>query len=114
MIARCKHVLPVVALALAALAGCRTTTTIAEINRDPGRFADKEITISGQTSNAFGGMGNGIFSVDDGTGKIWVFSQNFGIPADGGKETVTGQVQQGFNFGGRSYGMIFRETKPRE
>ena len=80
MITRCKLLLPLVTLALAALAGCRTTTTIADINRDPGRFTGKEITISGKVSDAFGGLGNGVFSVDDGTGKIWVFSQNFGLP----------------------------------
>jgi hypothetical protein len=114
MITRCKLLLPVVALALAGLAGCRTTTTIADINRDPGRFTGKEITISGQVSDAFGGFGNGVYSVDDGTGKIWVFSQNFGVPAGGGKVRVTGQVQQGFNFGGRNYVLIFRETKPRD
>jgi hypothetical protein len=114
MIARCKHAFPVVALALAALVGCQSITKISDINNDPGRFAGKEITISGQASDAFGGLGNGIFAVDDGTGKIWVFSQNFGVPADGGKVTVTGQIQQGFSFGGRSYGMIFRETQPRK
>src|SRR5215467_15252873 len=99
---RWKHMLPIVALALVALTGCQTITKISDITGDPGRFAGKEITISGNVSDAFGGLGNGVFSVDDGTGKIWVFSQNFGIPAGGGKVTVTGQVQQGFSFGGRS------------
>ena len=114
MIARYKQMLPAVALVLAALVGCRTITAISDINRDPARFAGKEITISGQASDAFGGLGNGVFAVDDGTGRIWVFSQNFGVPADGGKVTVTGQIQQGFSFAGRNYGLIFRETQPRE
>jgi hypothetical protein len=112
--ARCKHALPLVAFALVALVGCQTITKISDITGDPGRFANKEITIAGQVSDAYGGLGNGVFSVDDGTGRIWVFSQNFGVPANSGKVTVTGQVQQGFSFGGRSYGLIFRETKPRE
>src|SRR5262245_53265116 len=114
MIARCKYVLPVVALAMAALVGCQPITKISDINSDPGRFAGKEITISGQASDSFGGLGNGIFAIDDGTGRIWVFSQNFGVPANGGKVSVTGQIQQGFSFGGRNYGLIFRETKPRK
>jgi hypothetical protein len=114
MMARRKYLLPLVALALAALAGCRTSTKIADINRDPGSFANKEITISGQVSDAVGGLGYGIFAVDDGTGRIWVFSQNFGVPAEGGKATVTGQIQQGVSYGGRNFGLIFRETKPRE
>jgi len=112
--ARCKRMLPVVALALMILTGCQTITKISDITGDPGRFAGKEVTISGQVSDAFGGLGNGVFSVDDGTGKIWVFSQNFGVPANGGQATVTGQVQQGFSFGGRNYGLIFRETQARK
>jgi hypothetical protein len=108
-----KPLLVPVALALMSLVGCHPTTSIADINRDPGRFAGKEITVSGQVSSAFGGLGNGIFAVDDGTGRIWVFSQNFGVPADGGKVSVTGQVQQGFSFGGHSYGVILRQTQAR-
>jgi hypothetical protein len=112
MTVRCKPLLVLVALALITLLGCRATTSIADINRDPARFAGKEITISGQVSDAFGGLGNGIFAVDDGTGRIWVFSQNFGVPGEG-KVSVTGQVQQGFSFGGHSYGVILRQTQPR-
>jgi hypothetical protein len=43
-----------------------------------------------------------------------VFSQNFGLPANGAKVSVTGQVQQGFSFGGHNYGVIFRQTKARD
>jgi hypothetical protein len=58
-------------------------------------------------------MGNGVFQVDDGTGRIWVFSQNFGVPGNGAKVAVTGRVEQGFSFGGKSYGVIVRETQQR-
>ena len=112
MTTRCKSLLFLVALVSMTLAGCHPTTSIADINRDPGRFAGKEITISGQVSDAFGGLGNGVFAVDDGTGRMWVFSQNFGVPGEG-KVSVTGQVQQGFSFGGHSYGVILRQTQAR-
>jgi hypothetical protein len=94
--------------------GCSGRTSIADINRDPARFAGKDITISGQASDSVGAFGNGVFRVDDGTGQIWVFSQNFGLPGNGAKVSVTGQVQQGFSFGGHTYGVVFRETKALE
>jgi len=100
-------------LILAALyiAGCSSSTPIADINRDPSRFTGKDITISGQASNAFGAFGNGVFQLDDSTGNIWVFSQESGLPSNGAKVSVTGEVQQGFSFGGKTYLVIFRQTK---
>ena len=105
--------LVVVVLALLSSAGCKTYTSIADINRDPSRFADKEITISGQASDSFGVMGQGMFQVDDGTGRIWVISQNFGIPGNGAKVAVTGRVQQGISFGGRNFGTVLMQTQAR-
>jgi hypothetical protein len=101
------------AAAILALAGCPPSVSIADINKDPGRYAGKEVTISGTASDSFGAMGNGIFRMDDGTGSMWVFSQNFGVPGSGNKVAVTGRVEQGFSFGGRSYAVILRETKER-
>lgn len=108
--------LVVAALILAAVCvvGCTPQPSIADINRDPGHFAGKDVTIKGQASDSFGGFGQGVYQVDDGTGRIWVFSQNFGLPGNGAKVAVTGQVQQGFSFGGRTYGVMFRQTKALE
>ena len=101
------------ALAMLCLVGCPTHESIADINRDPGRFAGKEITINGQASDSFGGMGTGVFQVDDGTGRIWVLSQ-FGIPGNGSKVAVTGRVEQGISVGGRNFGVILRQTQARD
>jgi len=95
------------------LAGCPTRTSISEINRDPGRFAGKEVTIAGHVSEAFGALGNGVFQLDDGSGRMWVYSQNYGVPGNGSKVAVTGRVEQGFAFGGRSFGVVLRETERR-
>jgi len=101
------------ATVMACLVGCPSRTTIADINKDPGRFSGKEVTIAGHTSNAFGAMGNGIYQVDDGTGRMWVVSQSYGVPGDGAKVAVTGRIQQGFSFGGKSYAVVLRQTKSR-
>jgi hypothetical protein len=100
--------------ALLFLAGCSTPVPIGEINRDPGRFSGKEITIKGRASDSVGGFGVGLFQVEDSTGSILVLSQNFGLPGNGADVSITGQVQQGLSFGGRNYGIIFRQTKARQ
>jgi len=106
-------------LALAALAallvivGCPTHSSIADINKDPGRYANKDVSIHGTVSEAFGALGNGVFQIDDGTGRMWVYSQNFGIPGNGNEISVTGRVQQGFAVGGRNFGVILRQTEAR-
>ena len=94
------------------LVGC-PHTSIADINRDPGRFANKDVTIAGHVSNSFGALGAGVFEVDDGTGRMWVYSQNYGVPSNGAKVGVTGRIEQGFSFGGRSFATIMRETERR-
>jgi hypothetical protein len=95
------------------LLGCPPRATIAEINRDPGKYQGKEITVTGTVSDAFGALGSGVFQIDDGTGRLWVFSQTYGIPGSGAKVSVTGRLQQGFSFGGRSFALILRQTRPR-
>jgi hypothetical protein len=103
----------VLAAVVTALVGCPPHVSIADINKDPGRYAGKEITISGSASNTFGAMGNGIYQMDDGTGHLWVYSQGYGIPGSGSKTAVTGRIEQGFNFGGRSFAVILRQTQNR-
>ncbi len=95
------------------LAGCPTRTSIEKINRDPGRYAGREVAIGGRVSNSFGVLGSGVFQVEDGTGQIWVFSQRYGVPSNGAKVGVRGTVSQGFSFGGRSFAVILKETERR-
>lgn len=115
MVIRSIRLWPVAAaLVVVFFTGCTMRTPIADITRDPSRFTNKDVTISGQASDSFGAMGNGIFQVDDGTGRIWVVSQNFGVPGNGVKVTVTGRIQQGFSFGGRTFGLILMQTQARD
>ena len=93
------------------LAACGTT--IADINHDPARYAGKEITISGRVTSSVGIFQQGAFEVDDGTGKMWVLSERFGVPAQDASVKVTGTVQPGATLAGASYGTVLRETRPR-
>ena len=95
------------------LAGCPTQTKVADVSKDPGRFAGKDVSIHGTVSDSFGALGNGVFQIEDSTGRMWVYSQNFGVPGNGNKVAVTGRIEQGFAFGGRTFGVILRQTEAR-
>jgi hypothetical protein len=95
------------------LAACPTRTSIERINRDPGRYVGKEVAIAGHVTTSFGALGTGVFEVDDGTGRMWVFSERYGVPGNGARVGVRGRIEQGFNFGGRNFATVLRETERR-
>jgi hypothetical protein len=95
------------------LAACPTRTSIERINRDPGRYVGKEVAIAGHVTTSFGALGSGVFEVDDGSGRMWVYSQNYGVPGNGAKVGVRGRLEQGFSFGGRNFATILKETERR-
>src|SRR5690242_20399902 len=89
-----------VAVSIAALAlmlaavGCNTTP-ISKINSDPASYMAKDVTIAGQVITSFGAINQGAFQIDDGTGRMWVWSSGFGVPSQGARVVVTGRVQAG-------------------
>jgi hypothetical protein len=93
------------------LAACPARQSIESINRDPARYHDHEVTIAGRVVNSFDVMGVAAFEIDDGTGRLWVYSNKFGVPGNESKVAVTGTIQQGFSLGGRNFAMILRETR---
>jgi len=103
----------VLAATVLLLAGCPPRESIASINRDPGRFHGREIAIAGRVVNSFGVMGQGAFEIDDGTGRLWVYSDRFGIPGRDARVAVVGRIEQGLSIGGRNFATILRETRRR-
>jgi len=101
------------AVATLFLTACPTRTSIEKINRDPERYAGKEDTIVRRVSNSFGALGTGVFEMEDDTGRMWVYSQRYGVPSTGAKVAVTGRIEQGFSFGGRSFATVLRESERR-
>jgi hypothetical protein len=95
------------------LAGCPPRISIANLNRDPGRYAGKDVGIAGRVTDSFGALGRGAFQVDDGTGVIWVVTGHYGVPANGTKVAVIGDIEQGFSFGGRNFAIVLHETERR-
>jgi hypothetical protein len=95
------------------LAACPPRESIQSINRDPGRFRGREITVAGRVVNSFAVMGVGAFEIDDGTGRLWVISDKYGVPGRDAGIAVTGRIEQGLAFGGRNFATVLRETRRR-
>ncbi len=95
------------------LAGC-PSTKIGDIQKDPGKYMNKQITVSGKVTSSYGVLGMGMFQVNDGSGSIWVLSENYGVPGQGTNVDVTGQLVQTASFGGKNFSNVLRETKPRK
>lgn len=93
------------------LIGCSQHVRIGDLTSNPGRYVDKEVTITGTVISSFGFLGPGAFEVDDGSGRIWVLSENYGVPSKGARVGITGRVTQGINVGGRSFALALRQTQ---
>ena len=90
------------------LSACPSKTTISKINQDPGRFRDKDVGLIGTVTDSYGVLGNGVYELDDGTGRIWVVTTQ-GVPARGSRIGVSGRVYTGLQYGGRNYGLGLKE-----
>ncbi len=99
--------------------GCPERTRVADIERNPSRFTDKDVAIAGTVRDSYGfsipgtKLGGGAYKIDDGTGEIWVVSKRSGAPRKGAKVGAKGRVYQGFNFGGRNFGTVIEESDRR-
>jgi hypothetical protein len=105
-------------LALAALAAtvqaCALSLRnpdIVDLQRHPGRYADRTVSISGVVTNSWGLplVPFRFYKVDDGTGEVTVLSQSARMPAKGERVRVKGRVQDVAVFGGRPLGLHIRE-----
>ena len=100
------------ALFALSLTACPERIKIADINNDPGRYFDKEVTVAGKVVRSYGAVNQGVYQIDDGTGTIWIYSER-GVPSKDAYIGATGRVMPGVTFSGRNYGNGMRETKRR-
>jgi hypothetical protein len=105
--------LALVSTIMLAFAGCPTGTTIRKIQNDPAKFYGKEVGIKGRVTSSFGALGQGVYQVDDGTGKIWVLSEGYGVPGKDADVKVVGRVVESVAFGGKSFATALRQTERR-
>src|SRR4030095_1705333 len=105
--------LAVVALATT-LGGCALSLRnpdIADLQRHPGRYQDRTVSVSGVVTSSWGVplVPFRFYKVDDGTGQVTVLSQSSRMPATGEHVRVRGRVQDVAMFGGRAVGLHLRE-----
>ena len=103
------------ALALAAtISGCALSLRnpdIADLQRHPGRYQDRTVSVSGVVTSSWGVplVPFRFYKVDDGTGELTVLSQSSRMPANGERVRVRGRVQDVAMLGGRAVGLHLRE-----
>jgi hypothetical protein len=95
------------------LAACPSQTSINKIKGDPSRYENKTVGIIGTVRDSYGALNYGAYEVDDGTGTIWVISDQRGVPGRGARVGVQGQVYNGFAFAGRNFGTVIKESQRR-
>ncbi|GIU82393.1 MAG: hypothetical protein D6687_11790 [Acidobacteria bacterium] len=111
---RIPNILLILALSLLS-AACPSRTMIGEIEANPSKFDGKKVTIAGTVENSFGvsapiikGFRGGAYKVNDGTGEIWVLTNN-AVPSKGARVGIKGKIQTGVTINGRNYGLALIE-----
>jgi hypothetical protein len=109
--------LTIVAFAAIFATGCPQQRSIAEIERNPGRYANKEVVIVGVVKDTYGvsvpgtPIRGGVYKIDDGTGSIWVVTDNT-VPGKGSEIGIKGRVGTGVSWNGRNYGLgVFEDSR---
>ena len=100
-------------LGLGLLLGCPTQKSIAEVQRDPNRWVDHDVAVTGTVRRGFGALVLGAYQLDDGTGTLWVWSNGRPIPPDGARVGVSGRIIPTLTLGTRSFATILREEHRR-
>ena len=73
--------------------------TINQVLADPGRYRDRDVTVSGEVADSFSVMSRGAYRLRDGSGQLWVVSEH-GVPRNGARVVVKGKIREGYNLSG--------------
>ena len=100
-----------VSLAILLVAGCPRQRSISDILRDPAYYTTRDVAVVGTVTHSYGALGTGVYEIDDGTGKMWVFAETTGVPSNGARVATYGRIQPTLTFGGRNFATVLRERE---
>jgi hypothetical protein len=100
-----KRSLPAIIVVLTLLILCQCSglfpAKIGDITNNPRHYADKEITVSGEVTEAFSLVVMKYFTLKDNTGEITIVTDR-PLPKAGERLTVKGVVKEAFSIGSQS------------
>ena len=98
------------------VAGCTDHTRIASILNNPNDYIGKEVVIAGTVTRTYGVnliiAEAGAYQVDDGSGKIWVFTKS-SVPSEGTKIGLKGMVSDKIELLGQTLTAVIQEKERR-
>jgi hypothetical protein len=103
--------LVIAASALGGACASMGSRSISEVQTNPGKFADKTVTVEGVVTTSWGIplVPFKVYRVSDGSGEMLVISDNSRLPGKNARVRVRGEVEEFGLFGGRSFGLHIRE-----
>jgi len=109
-----KKLLVTLTIAAAVVTGaCASmgSRSISEVKTNPGKYADKTVTIEGVVTTSFGipMVPYKVYRISDGTDEMLVISDNSRLPGKDARVRVSGEVEEVALIGGRSFGLHLRE-----
>jgi len=98
----------------AVVAACASlvATKIGDIQKTPGRYDGRDVTITGTVSASHNLLVAKYYQVNDGTGEIAVVTES-ALPKEGEHVTVKGKVNQAFAIGTAHLVVIVEEPPSR-
>ncbi len=100
------------------IAGCKNSdqTMVSSILERPDKYTDKTVLVGGEVTRTYSVnlliAEAGAYQIDDGSGKIWVITNN-GVPREGTKVGLKGRVGSGVKVGREIFGAVIREEERR-
>jgi hypothetical protein len=85
-------------LAVSVFASACGGTSIRKVTADPSKYRNEEVKVSGEVVDSYSIGSRGIYHIDDGSGRLWVYSDN-GVPRKGAQVSVWGTIREAINLG---------------
>ncbi len=98
-------------LALVALAGCAGVVPIKTLLDDPGHYDGKTVKVAGTVRAGISILNYGTYKVDDGTGSLFVVTEQGGAPREGARVAVKGEFKSAFTLDTESAAVLIEKER---